>query len=87
MTATVTNWNAEGSECSLVLDENPLVEFVELPEAYAKLNYCGILCGVLRGALEQVRGSGRQERGVGRGGPVRWQADDEDDPLLESPEG
>ena len=55
--ATVSGWNPEGTECSLVLEDNPLVDFVELPEAYARLNYCGMLCGVLRGALEQARGS------------------------------
>ncbi|CAI5458962.1 unnamed protein product [Closterium sp. Yama58-4] len=54
VTATVTNWNAEGSECSLVLDDNPLVDFVELPESCSSLVYCNLLCGVIRGALEQV---------------------------------
>jgi len=54
VTASVTGWNAEGTECSLVLVENPLVEFVELPEQLANLNYSNILCGVIRGALEMV---------------------------------
>lgn len=54
VTATVTNWNAEGNECSLVLDDNPLVDFVELPESCHGLLYCNLLCGVVRGALEQV---------------------------------
>jgi hypothetical protein len=80
---TVTNWNGEGTECSLVravplpaarylehktnsltsaclrnmqvLDDNPLVDFVELPEGCQNLCYCQMLCGVIRGALEMVR--------------------------------
>ncbi|MCL7024862.1 hypothetical protein MKW94_003585, partial [Papaver nudicaule] len=28
----VTNWDADGTSCSLVLEDNPLVDFVELPE-------------------------------------------------------
>jgi len=83
--ASVTNWNSEGTECSLVslhgeclcrpttvlqqipqlelvvrlpmqvLDDNPLVDFVELPEGCQNLCYCQMLCGVIRGALEMVR--------------------------------
>lgn len=37
------------------MSENPLAGFVELPEEYAKLEYSGMLCGVLRGALEMVQ--------------------------------
>lgn len=42
---------------SLVLEENPLAEFVELPDdgrAQDELWYSNVLCGVLRGALEMV---------------------------------
>jgi len=41
----------------LIFDENPLAEFVELPEdsAMSELWYSNILCGVIRGALEMVR--------------------------------
>lgn len=52
--ATVANWNAEGTECSLVLTDNPLADFVELPEEYRDLKYCNILCGVIRGSLEMI---------------------------------
>lgn len=55
VTATVANWSADNMECSLILDDNPLVDFVELPETCQGLSYCNILCGVLRGALEMVR--------------------------------
>ncbi|XP_024545601.1 trafficking protein particle complex subunit 3 isoform X2 [Selaginella moellendorffii] len=54
VTATVSNWNADFTECSLVLDDNPLVDFVELPETCQGLYYCNVLCGVIRGALEMV---------------------------------
>jgi hypothetical protein len=55
VTATVTSWDAEGTECSLILDDNPLVDFVELPETCQGLYYCNLLCGVIRGALEMVK--------------------------------
>jgi hypothetical protein len=47
-----------GSYFTLTLDENPLAEFVELPESAMEggLWYSNVLCGVLRGALEMVRG-------------------------------
>jgi hypothetical protein len=51
---TVANWSPDGKECSLLMDENPLVDFVELPDTCQGLSYCSILCGVLRGALEMV---------------------------------
>ena len=37
-----------------ILEDNPLTDFVELPEGCGKLVYCNILCGVIRGALEMV---------------------------------
>jgi hypothetical protein len=42
---------------TLTLDENPLMEFVELPEEAIEggLWFSNVLCGVLRGALEMVR--------------------------------
>lgn len=54
VTATVTNWDAEGTTCSLVLEDNPLVDFVELPDTCQGLQYCNLLSGVIRGALEMV---------------------------------
>ncbi|GAB4815290.1 hypothetical protein N2152v2_002336 [Parachlorella kessleri] len=54
VTATVTNWNQDGTECSLILEDNPLTDYVELPEQLGNLKYCNLLCGVLRGALEMV---------------------------------
>jgi len=51
----ITNWSAAGDEFSLVLENNPLADFVELPEGHSNLNYSNILCGALRGALEMVQ--------------------------------
>ena len=48
---------AEITACSVqILEDNPLADFVELPEGCSKLVYCNILCDVIRGALEQVGG-------------------------------
>lgn len=51
----VSNWSPSGDEFSLLLDSNPLVDFVELPEKHSELNYSNVLCGVIRGALEMVQ--------------------------------
>ena len=51
----VTNWSAASDEFSLILDNNPLAEFAELPEGHEGLLFSNILCGVLRGALEMVK--------------------------------
>jgi hypothetical protein len=45
----------EKKEFSLVLEENPLIDFVELPDDCKGLHYCNVLCGVIRGALEMVQ--------------------------------
>ncbi|KAL5972760.1 hypothetical protein ACLOJK_039566 [Asimina triloba] len=54
VTASVMSWDAEGTSCNLVLEDNPLVDFVELPDTCQGLYYCNILSGVIRGALEMV---------------------------------
>lgn len=58
ITPTVANWTSDNKQFSLVFDENPLADFVELPDdgrAQDELWFSNILCGVLRGALEMVR--------------------------------
>ena len=59
--ATVGHWVGD-TEYSLLFDENPLADYVELPQntATSGLKYSNILCGVIRGALESVRACGRQ---------------------------
>jgi hypothetical protein len=48
--------SAAGSSFTLTLDDNPLAEFVELPEEALEggLWFSNVLCGVLRGSLEMV---------------------------------
>ncbi|CAB4032183.1 Trafficking particle complex subunit 3 [Paramuricea clavata] len=55
VTPVVTKWSTAADEFSLILENNPLAEFVELPSGHENLNYSNILCGVLRGALEMVQ--------------------------------
>ena len=55
ITPVVGNWSPAGDEFSLLMENNPLTDFVELPEGHASLNYSNILCGALRGALEMVQ--------------------------------
>ena len=54
VTPSVTKWSPAADEFSLIVDNNPLAEFVELPPEHEKLIYSNLLCGVLRGALEMV---------------------------------
>jgi hypothetical protein len=57
ITPTVTNWTSDNKQFSLIFEDNPLADFVELPDdgrAQDELWYSNILCGVLRGALEMV---------------------------------
>ena len=52
----VTNWSASKDAFSLIIDNNPLSDFVELPQdALRQLWYSNILCGVLKGALLMVQ--------------------------------
>jgi len=54
----ITNWTTDSKQFSLIFDENPLADFVELPDdgrAQEELWYSNIFCGVLRGALEMVQ--------------------------------
>ena len=46
---------ASANEFTLQFSDNPLADFVELPEQYSTLAYSNMLCGVLRGALEMVQ--------------------------------
>lgn len=59
ITPTVTNWTTDNKQFSLIFEENPLADFVELPDdgrAQNELWYSNMLCGVVRGALEMVSG-------------------------------
>lgn len=55
VTPAISSWNPSYDECSLILDANPLIEFVEMPsDMHPGLNYSQLLCGAIRGALEMV---------------------------------
>ena len=57
VTPSITNWSPDNKQFSLILEENPLADFVELPDdgkAQDELWYSNVLCGILRGALEMV---------------------------------
>lgn len=57
VTPTVTNWTSDNNQFSLIFEDNPLADFVELPDdgrAQDELWFSNILCGVLRGSLEMV---------------------------------
>ncbi len=57
ITPTIASWTSDNKQFSLLFDENPLADFVELPDdgrAQDELWFSNILCGVLRGALEMV---------------------------------
>lgn len=54
----IANWSQDGKSFSLIIMENPLVEFVELPmnsKLKKELWYSQVLCGVLKGALQMVQ--------------------------------
>lgn len=56
LTPESRDWSSAGDQFSLVLTENPLNKFVELPQdAKDKLWYSNIFCGVLKGALQMVQ--------------------------------
>lgn len=56
-TSTQQQGTVAGSSFVLTLEDNPLAEFVELPEEALEggLWFSNVLCGVIRGALEMVR--------------------------------
>ncbi|QIW98045.1 hypothetical protein AMS68_003563 [Peltaster fructicola] len=58
ITPVVTSWSQDNKSFNLIFEENPLADFVELPDdgrAQDELWYSNILCGVLRGALEMIQ--------------------------------
>ncbi|SPJ08810.1 trafficking protein particle complex subunit 3, putative [Plasmodium sp. DRC-Itaito] len=55
ISGTVNCVNKESNIFSIIFDNNPLSDFVELPKSLSSLNYCSLLCGVIKGALEQIR--------------------------------
>ncbi|VDL60201.1 unnamed protein product [Hymenolepis diminuta] len=54
-TPTVTKFSPAGDEFSLILDSNPLTEFVDLPLDHPKLLYSNVIAGAIRGALHNMQ--------------------------------
>eukprot|EP00638_Chattonella_subsalsa_P006788 CAMPEP_0117757284 /NCGR_PEP_ID=MMETSP0947-20121206/14633_1 /TAXON_ID=44440 /ORGANISM="Chattonella subsalsa, Strain CCMP2191" /LENGTH=188 /DNA_ID=CAMNT_0005577135 /DNA_START=45 /DNA_END=611 /DNA_ORIENTATION=+ len=55
VSAECAQWNADNTAFSLILPNNPLTEYVELPPQYSSLLYSNVLCGIIRGALEMIQ--------------------------------
>ncbi|MCJ1234957.1 transport protein particle 22 kDa subunit [Varicellaria rhodocarpa] len=58
ITPVITNWTNDAKQFSLIFEENPLADFVELPDdgrAQDELWFSNIFCGIIRGALEMVQ--------------------------------
>ena len=43
------------TEYGLIFTENPLNDFVELPDKYKDMWYSNIICGIIKGSLETVK--------------------------------
>ncbi|KAI1731757.1 FF domain-containing protein [Ditylenchus destructor] len=54
VTAQATSISPTGDEYSVLLESNPLVEFVEIPPEWSKVCYSQVICGAIRGALEAL---------------------------------
>ena len=52
---SISNWSPANDEFSLLIDNNPLAEYVELPDSILNLRYSNIYAGAIRGALEMVQ--------------------------------
>ncbi len=72
----VTRFSADGKSFSLVIKGNPLVEFVEIPAHLKGLKYSNLICGVIRGALQQIQLSVETEL-IPSFGPTGTIADEE----------
>lgn len=48
------NYSKDGETFSILFNENPLDNYVSIPEKLKGINYSQVICGVIRGALESV---------------------------------
>ncbi|CAH8864213.1 unnamed protein product [Trichobilharzia szidati] len=55
ITPSICKFSSAGDEFSLVLESNPLTEFVDLPSEHQNLLYSNVLAGAIRGALHNVQ--------------------------------
>ena len=52
--ADIANVTADDKEFSIIMNENPLAEFVILPITHSNLWYSNVICGAIRGALDML---------------------------------
>jgi hypothetical protein len=52
---SITNWSPSNDEFSILIDNNPLTEYVELPDNILNLRYSNVIAGAIRGALEMIQ--------------------------------
>jgi hypothetical protein len=50
----IDHWSDDGNSFSLIINDNPLADFVELPGEYKDLFFSNIIAGAVRGSLETV---------------------------------
>jgi len=55
VTCDVVNYVEKDNCFSLIMQDNPLIDYVELPKHLSGLYYSNIICGVIRGALEAIQ--------------------------------
>ena len=55
ISAEVGRWRPDGRQCVLSFKGNPLLDFVELPQHLAKLEYSNVIAGVIRGACAMIQ--------------------------------
>ena len=54
ITPDIINTSNENNSFTILLTDNPFIDFVEIPPQYSNLIYCNLLIGVIKGALEMV---------------------------------
>ena len=53
--ANTSDWNKGNTAVTIIIQKNPLTGFVQIPKQHLGLHYCNIFCGILRGALNQLK--------------------------------
>ncbi|KAF6345930.1 trafficking protein particle complex 3 [Rhinolophus ferrumequinum] len=62
ITPGITNWSPAGDEFSLILENNPLVDFVELPDNHSSLIYSNLFQLERNDGPQDLRGASRSTR-------------------------
>ena len=55
VSAEVGGWSETPKAFTLILPENPFIEFVELPPSMSELRYCNMLVGIIKGVSGWLR--------------------------------